>query len=275
MAESPRARFAALAARRSVEIDLAEGALLIAHEEYPDLDLGAYLARLDAIARAAAGALPPDPTPIDYIAAINHELFDVLGLRGNRDDYYDPRNSYLNQVLDRGLGIPISLSVVYLEVARRMGLVLEGVGMPGHFLVRHPLTGLLVDPFNGGTLLDRDGAMALLSGIAGRPVAYEPGLLPAADNRQILTRMLANLKQIFVVRGDAARALAAVDRILLLNPLAVSELRDRGLLHYQLGNLAAAIADLEAVRDLFPQSPASQEIAREIESIRELRDRRN
>jgi len=196
-------------------------------------------------------------------------------LRGNREDYYDPRNSYLNEVLDRGLGIPITLSVVYLEVAWRLRLPLEGVGMPGHFLVRHPPTGLLRDPFNRGTLLDRDGAMALLSAIAGRPVADQPGLLPAADNRQILTRMLANLKQIFVLRGDNARALAAVDRILLLNPLAVSELRDRGLLHYQLGNLAAAIADLEAVRDLFPQSPAGQEIAREIEGIRQLRDRRN
>src|SRR5262245_30790585 len=150
-----RRLFSEILAQPDADVDLARAALLIACEEYPDLDIGGYLSRLDEMGRVAAGQAAVEPGPHGALRALHRYLFEEQGFRGNESDYYDPRNSFLNDVLERRSGIPITLSVVYMEVARRIGLRLEGVGLPGHFIVRvlRPEGDQLVDPFHAGALL--------------------------------------------------------------------------------------------------------------------------
>jgi len=188
------------------------------------------------------------------VAVLSRLLFEDEGFGGNRQRYEDPRNSCLNDVLERRTGIPITLSVVYLDVARRAGVHAEGVNFPGHFLVRCRVgrghgghrRELLVDPFNGGRLLDDAGCRALLREHLGDEVTYDRRMLAPAGTRQILTRMLVNLKRLYVSMRSFPHARAAASLLLALDPLAVTELRDRGLLSYHLGRHHAALADLEA-----------------------------
>jgi regulator of sirC expression with transglutaminase-like and TPR domain len=175
-------------------------------------------------------------------------LFDEGGFRGNEDHYYDPRNSFLNEVLDRRLGIPITLSVLFLAVARRLGLRAEGVALPGHFLVRADAAGreLFVDPYRRGAVLTAEDCAQLWRGQGQGRTAFDARWLEPAAPRQILARMLHNLKRIYGETGDDVRALWVVDRLLLLSPGDPEERRDRGLLAARLGGTGAAIADLEA-----------------------------
>lgn len=228
-------------------IDLARAALAIAREEYPDLDPEPYLARLDAMAEAIAPALPPERYPLRVLQAISRHLFEELGFRGNRDRYYDPRNSFFNDVLDRRTGIPITLSLVYLEVARRLDFPMVGVGMPGHFIIRpdREEMELFVDAFAGGEILFPQDCADRLAQIYGQPAILRPEFLQPVDTRRFLVRMLTNLKAIYVNGNDVPRALAAVERILLLVPDTSGELRDRGLLYYQLDRWGEARRDLE------------------------------
>ena len=192
-------RFHEIAARPEAALDLSEAALLIAREEYPDLDVGLYLARLDGLGsalRERAGGAGMDAT----LAALNRLLFEDQGFRGNTESYYDPRNSFLNDVLDRRTGIPISLSTVYMEVGRRGGIEMEGVGLPGHFVVRvaTPDAPLLVDPFHGGIRLTLDDCSR--SPIyAGRP-ASRPTCSPCG--RKAIWPACAELKGIYEKAGD-------------------------------------------------------------------------
>lgn len=189
------ARFLALVEGDDVRLD--EGAMLIAAHAYPDLDVDAQVARIDELASRCPGDL----------AGLRQYLFDELGLKGNEQEYNDPRNSYLNDVLDRRVGIPITLSVLTIEVGRRVGVPLAGVGLPGHFLVRHEaVPPLLLDPFNGGHSLSLEDCEGLVRHLYGDRVAFTPSLLAPVDNRAILARMLNNLRQIFQRRGDAASA---------------------------------------------------------------------
>ena len=238
--------------------DLAAPAFLIARLEYVHLDPGPYLDRLDAMGDAAFHRISSDPghdAPLAArVDALNRYLFNEVGFYGNRDQYDDPRNSCLNEVLDRKTGIPITLSLVYIEVARRSGLRAEGVNFPGHFLVRalpdlhtdDPDEGLIVDPFHAGAILNEHDCRMLLHRHMGEETAWEPQLLARATRRQILVRMLLNLKRLYVRWRSFPQARTVTDLLLALTPGAVTELRDRGLLAYHMNDFPAALRDLEA-----------------------------
>jgi regulator of sirC expression with transglutaminase-like and TPR domain len=266
-----RLAFAQLVQGPEVAIDLAQAALLIAKEEYPDLDVAVCLARLDAMSeevqRLADGSLDPQR----LIAALNEHLFQQLGFRGNSENYHDPKNSFLNEVLDRRTGIPITLSVVYLEVARRIGFPLHGVGMPGHFLVKYEGRDeeIVVDPFDGGRILSNPDYQRILDRIYGGKLRFERGMLATLGTRKILARMLTNLKAIYFNNQEYAKALSIVERLVILQPQMASEIRDRGLLSCQLKRYADASADLERYLRMVPEAEDSEVIREHLRSLRQ------
>ncbi len=255
-APSARSRFAALVARPEAELPLAEAALLIAAEEYPQLPPGSYLRRLEQLAERVRDRLSDETAPLVLLQELSRVLFQEEGFRGNAEDYYDPRNSFLNDVLDRRLGIPITLSVVYLEVGWRLGLPLEGVNFPGHFLVRYEGEALriLVDPFQGGELRFEGDAQALLDRVYGGSVPLQPEYLRPADRKDILARILANLKGIYLNAHEDARALAAVERLQLLRPNEPEELRDRGMILARMGRAVEAREELQRYLERAPRA---------------------
>jgi regulator of sirC expression with transglutaminase-like and TPR domain len=240
--------FGAMAALDDGALPLDRAALAIAAEEYPGLDTDGYLRRLDILAARAEVLIGDGREPAAVIDGLNEVLFVQEGLGGNEEDYYDPRNSFLNEVLDRRLGIPISLSIIYIEVARRIGFPIGGVGLPGHFLVKHTAADrdILIDPFHRGRILTFNDCQELLDRIHGGELTVDAALLEPMGNRAILTRMLYNLKAIYTQKEEHLKALSAVDKILMLNPGVPSEIRDRGLLYMQTGLFARALASLEA-----------------------------
>ncbi len=235
-------------------------ALLIARDEYPDLDPRCCHQALDEHAEAIQARLDPGADATTRLLAVNRFLFEELGYAGNHDDYDDPRNSYLNEVLDRRLGIPLSLALVQIEVARRLDLRLDGISFPGHFLVRMPLPGgiLVVDPFNKGRPLAaselRERARPYLNDV-------EPDdrqlleILSPASHRAILVRMLRNLKGLYANQSDWARLSRCCDRLLKLDPRNGNELRDRGLAYLRLGHVQAARKDLSEYLRAFAEAP--------------------
>ncbi|WP_017319448.1 SirB1 family protein [Mastigocladopsis repens] len=241
-------------------IDLAKAALYIAQEEYPNLDQEEYLNALDTMALELQERLPSQRYPLRVIQDINRYLYDDLGYGGNKADYYDPRNSFLNDVIDRRVGIPITLAIVYLEVARRIDFPMVGVGMPGHFLIRPEIADMdiFIDAFNGGEIMFPQDCQERLSQIYRQPVQLRPEFLATVSKRQILARILANLKYIYLNQQELDKALAAVERILLLFPGASIELRDRGLLCYELGRFVQAANDLETY---LAKAPHAQDAA--------------
>lgn len=228
-------------------IPLAESALLVACEEYPQLEIGPYLDKLDNIAMAAQEQLRGTDLPQERAAKINSVLFETFGFRGNAENYYDPRNSFFNDVLDRRMGIPITLSAVYLEVSRRLNFPISGVGMPGHFVVRYAdhEQEFFLDPFNQGAILTRDDCRARIHGMYGDSLPYSERLLEPATNREILLRMLNNLKVIYLKAQSFEKTLAIVDMMLMVHPDDNDQYRDRGLLHFQLHRFDAATRDFE------------------------------
>ena len=246
-----RAAFERLA--RTPERDLGLGALLIAAEERPALDPEAWLGRLDDLAAGLARRAEGRVSAQSRVDALRGYLYDELGFRGNREDYYDPRNSFLDQVLERRLGIPITLAVVVLEIARRIAWPMEGIGAPGHFLIRYVADPcIVIDPFSGEVLSDAEPRQ---------------GRAEAASNREILARMLRNLKQVYLERKRWEDALACCDRILLLEPELAGELRDRGLLWERLGCAAPARADYERFLQLAPADPTSPAIRSRLRAL--------
>ncbi len=263
MASGGLARFAELVTRE--QFGLAEACLLIAEDRYPGLDAAACVARLDAIAATVRGRVPADASAAERVAAINRHLFEELSFTGNAEAYYDPRNSYLNEVLERRTGIPITLSIVYLEVGRRVGLPVQGVAFPGHFLVKVRLRhgALVLDPFAGGAPQSPASLRSRLEQVM--PVAQARAAdlavyLDAASPRQIVARVLRNLKAIYLQAGDARAALAVVNRLLLVVPEAVEELRDRGLLFARLECFRPAAADLASYLRRRPDAPDAAEM---------------
>lgn len=241
-----RERFKALIEGPESGMNLAEAALLIAKEEYVGLDVDAYLGLLDEFARAAATHVAGLTDPTQQIEALNRFLFIEQGFRGNRDNYYDPANSYLNQVLDSRTGIPITLALVYTEVGQRLGIPVFGVGFPGHFLVKHVGADeeILVDPFFGARLTAEQCEERLRT-MYGPTARLEPTLLRPASPKEILLRILRNLKNVHLQREDWVRMLASLERILLIAPDEPGEVRDRGLTYYRLECFGPALADLE------------------------------
>jgi len=255
----------------SPDPDIAVAALMIARVEYPRLDAGPYLDRLDAIGReakrrvaAATAAIDDAPPDVDaeryaQVMALNDYLFDEMRFVGNEEQYEDPRNSFLNEVLDRRTGIPITLALLYMEVARRAGLHVEGVNFPGHFLLRCPARrglryaeDLIIDAFHGGALLSREllRHQARASEDEEDPALFESRLLPHATKPQILSRMLLNLKRVYVRMLSFPQARDVTELLVAVDPFAVNELRDRGLLAYHLKDFSAALRDLQAFLQL-------------------------
>ena len=231
-ASQARARFAAIAGLPDDRIDVAEAALWIAAEARPQLDVARYRGKLVDLANRAAGRLAPVRGTADRVTQLVRFLYDDERLRGNEADYYDPRNSWLCDVLDRRLGIPITLSIVWVDVARRLGLRAAGVGFPGHFLVQVATqdgSEILVDAFHGRRL-DLHDCAALLARSAGSDAPLDPALLRPAEPREILVRLLRNLKHAHAQRAELEAAIACCERILLLIPGEPGELRDRELL---------------------------------------------
>ncbi len=250
------------------QINLAQAALYIAQEEFPHLDPNEYLNALDIMAAEVLERLPEQRYPLRVIQILNHYLFEDLGFNGNLDNYYDPFNSFFNKVIDRRTGIPITLSLVYLEIAQRIDFPMVGIGMPGHFLIRPNFeeAGIYVDVFNQGEVLFPEDCKTRLAEIFGQPVPLKPEFLAAVTPQQFLGRMLTNLKAIYLNTKDLGRAVGVVERILLLFPHALIEQRDRGLLYYQLERWAEARHDLENYLENLPT-------AQDAGIIRQLLDR--
>lgn len=265
-----------MVSRADEQINLAEAALLIAAEEYPRLDVDLYIEKLDRFGDTARAHAAGASTPLDMIAAVNITLFEELGFRGNRASYYDPRNSFLNEVIDRRTGIPITLTVVYIEVAKRIGFAMSGVGMPGHFIAKHESESgaLLIDPFNDGRILETLACSELVSETTGGALELDPEHLVAVSSKQILTRMLSNLLGVYGAT-DQRRALAAIDRILLLAPDSIKHVRDRGLLLAELGATGKAIEELGRYLELAPAARDAEAIREQITSIRKSKARLN
>ena len=261
-------------------IALGEAALLIATDAYPDLDVAGYLARLDDMTQTLERRLRADISTTDSLKILNHYLFDELGYAGNTAEYYDPRNSYFNDVIERRLGIPITLSVLYMEIGRRIGLKLSGVSFPGHFLVKCNVRegAIVLDPYAKGASLGIKDLQAKLStlakGVELAPETVMP-MLASAGHKEILARMLRNLKAIFVQQHDHERALGTVERLIALAPEAAEEIRDRGVIYRELECFRAALADFEHYLQLRPQAPDARAIEQHIAELKVLSSRLN
>lgn len=265
MPPAGRERFTQLVSGPEEALDLAEAALLIAQEEQPSLDVPAYLHRLDELAAAVRARLSESPSPADIVLQLNIQLFREEGFRGNTSAYYDPANSFLNEVLDRKTGIPITLSVVYIEVGRRLSLPLVGVGFPGHFLVKYtgPDGDVVLDPFLGGIILDHQQLQHKLRTMYGEQnplLGQIPQLLAPASKKDILLRMLRNLKGVYLQKNDFPRVLSVIERILLIAPNVPEEIRDRGGVHQRLGHLQAALQDFQRYLTLAPRADDAEAV---------------
>ena len=263
-------RFAEMLSREDGRIELASACLQIAEDAYPGLDVDGYVGEIERFAKRLRARLAPDAAAEDRVIALNEFLFDDLGFSGNIDNYYDPRNSYLNEVLDRRIGIPITLSVLYMEIGRRIGLPFEGVSFPGHFLVRLPLRGgtLVLDPFSGGVpqsegeLRERLKRVIPREAAGGVPVAELPldQFLEPASNRQILARVLRNLKGVYREKDSPERLLEVLNRMIIVAPDSAAELRDRGLVYQRLECWRPALKDLADYLEREPDAPDLDEV---------------
>jgi regulator of sirC expression with transglutaminase-like and TPR domain len=257
------------------EIDLGRAALAIAQEEYPTLDIQTYLERLDQLAATVRDRSAGENTPYRLIASLNYVLFTQEGYRGNRDDYYDPKNSFLNDVIERRIGIPIALSVLYMEVARRADLRLHGVGFPGHFLVKYAgdegeiVPEIVTDPFDKGEVRTTEELQKMLDRLYGGKVRLQPEFLSRVSNRQIVQRMLANLKAIYMRQENFLKAVSVVERLVILDPISADEIRDRGLLYLKLERFPEAVDDLETYLRLMPDAADAEEILEQVLALKE------
>lgn len=262
-----------IARMRDEDVSLAEGALWIAASEYPGLVIDDYLARLHDMAAKLRSRLRADVATAEKLLALNHYLFDELGFSGNNEDFYDPRNSFLNEVIERRVGIPITLGVIYIEIGRRIGLGLHGVSFPGHFLVKCALRdGMVVlDPYSRGLSLGADELQQRLRA-AGSPGDVDDvilgHLLGAATNKEVLGRMLRNLKIIYVERGDWLRALSACERVIALLPDdAGEEYRDRGSIYLKLECIRAALGDFNTYLRQRPGADDAESVGAQIAEL--------
>lgn len=256
MAHDPYREFRQAVDRGEDKIDLGRAALTIALTDYPDLDIAAYLARLDQLAVEVTQRCDGSGEVYNSIAALNYVLFKQHGFRGNSDDYYDPKNSFLNEVLERKTGIPISLSILYMEVAQRVGLAMDGVGFPGHFLVKHAQNGveIVIDPFQQGDIKSREDLTRMLGGLHGGTVGLHDEYLKAASKKEILRRMLGNLHGIYAKTNDLVKLLFVLDQAIILDPGAAGAVRDRARVYLRLECFDQARADFEYYLKLAPEA---------------------
>jgi regulator of sirC expression with transglutaminase-like and TPR domain len=226
------------------------------------MDVLTQIGRVMTIAGAARERVAEHDNPFARLEALRALLFDEIGLKGNVDQYDDPRNSYLDDVLDRKLGIPLSLSILTIEVARGAGMVADGIGLPGHFVVRIDEQGrqLFIDPFHGGHVITIEDCKDLVVRTTGRASLFRKDSLEVASPRAMLNRLLMNLKRIHLAQGDYNAALGVVERLLIVAPGDAKEIRDRGLLLAHLGRPDAAVQDLESYLALVPQAPDADSV---------------
>lgn len=267
-----RRDFEAMVRRPDEEIDLAEAALLVAKEEYPTLDTAAYLRRLDHMAAEVRDRIGIERHPQTVAAGLGRYLFAELGFSGAIDEYFDPLSSYLNDVIDRRKGIPLSLSMVYMEVARRAGFSVDGVGLPGHFIVKHPHPAgdILVDPFDAGAVLSPDDCAAKVDEIFGGAISLQPFMLGAVTRRQTLSRAIHNLKTIYLTGKRYEQALAMVELLLIIAPWDLEEIRDRGMLRYRLGDANGAVSDLETYLEYSRCADDVDVVRRNVRTLRRI-----
>jgi regulator of sirC expression with transglutaminase-like and TPR domain len=265
--------FAALV-RSEIEderVDLLRAALTFARIEEPALDIEHYVRQVDELARRSAARIQDPDEPAQVIAGLNDVLFQEEMFRGNTVDYYSPRNSFLHDVLDRRLGIPITLALVYLEVARRVGFQLFGVGMPGHFLLKHyDVDGrsLLIDAFERGSIVTEDDCRQKLDSIYSGQVALQPEFLLPVTRRQMLTRMLNNLRSVYLSQRDFRRAVQIVDLIRVIYPRSPEDMKQRAVLRYNLNDYRGALSDFEEYVKMSPDASDAEEIRQTALSLR-------
>lgn len=269
--------FCELLGREDDKIELARACLQIAEDAYPGLDVDGYVGEIVRFAKRLRARIPLDAGVEDRVIALNEFLFADLGFSGNADNYYDPRNSYLNEVIDRRKGIPITLAVLYIEIGRRIELPLEGVSFPGHFLVRLPMRGgtLVLDPFSGGAPQSSDELRERLKrviprvagegwrdaarGVTVAELPLDPFLEPAS-NRQILARLLRNLKGVYREKDKPERLLEVLNRMVIVAPDAAGERRDRGYVYHRLECWRPALQDLADYLERAPDAADQDEV---------------
>ncbi|UCF93343.1 MAG: transglutaminase family protein [Desulfobacterales bacterium] len=257
------------------QIDLARGALVIAKTEYPDLDESFYLERLNGMAVRLKNDVKRNQNPGDIIARMNRLLFDEEDFRGNRENYYEPDNSCLNRVLERKLGIPITLSLVYIEVGQRLGLDLRGIGLPGHFITAlyHGAARTFIDPFNAGELRTVEDCREAVRAHQGEASAFDPRWLEPIGPKEFLSRMLRNLKRIYAQKEDYVKAFRMIHWILTLQPTAPAELRERAMLYEAMGNPVRAAEDWERYLESAAGVESEATIRARIDDLRKQQSR--
>lgn len=258
---------------RLIELDRA--ALLIAAEEYPRLNPEKYLQQLDYLAAEANERLPKKEDAFGRLLGLSKFLFQDCGFGGNVENYYDVRNSFLNDVIERRKGLPITLSVVFIEVARRLGLTVYGVGLPGHFIVKffdtseEEVLEIYLDPFHGGRVLSEEDCRGLVEKMYQGKVSFNRSFLATVTRCQILTRMLQNLKVVYTRAANHHKTLGVIERLLLIVPDAITEVRDRGLAYLALGRFTQARIDLENYLNAVPQAGDAAQIKEAIQRARQ------
>jgi regulator of sirC expression with transglutaminase-like and TPR domain len=267
---SPRRQFVNEVDQSDGHINLARAALLIAKEEYPQLSVQRYLGYLDQLTEEVRDRIADEMAPLVILEELLRTVYERNGFRGNREAFYDPRNSFLNDVLDRKKGVPLTLGIVLLEVGWRLNLPLESVNFPGHFLVRYHGVAirLLVDPFNGGHIWFEDQAQELLDRAYGGMVKVRPQFLKVSTRRDLLVRLLTNLKGIYLNVHDNERALATIERILVIHPTAAGQIRDKGTLLARMGRSVEALEQLQWYLDYVPDATDAHQIRTLVEDLR-------
>jgi regulator of sirC expression with transglutaminase-like and TPR domain len=253
-------------------LDLARAALLVAAESDPNVDIDHQMHTLDSWAAELRSRLAPDWNNLQKLARLRNYVFEELGFRGDSQDYFSPSNSLLHEVMQRRLGVPLTLSIIFMELGWRIGIPFEGVGFPGHFLVR--LKGeprdLVLDPFNHARTMHEEDCRRLLDEVTGGRIAFDGRLLASVSKRDILTRLLRNLKGAYLRSNQDERALAAVEWLLLLDPSDQDEVRDRGLLLFRLQRFGPALQSLEAYLSARAEAPDREAIAQHVATLRHL-----
>lgn len=251
-------------------VELSRAALILARLEYPELDLTAQLEQIESFAGEAGRRIPENYEPSTIIARLNDYLFRELGFRGNEADYYDPRNSFLNDVIERRKGIPITLSVIYLEITRKLGLPFYGVGLPGHFLLKYDDNRrvIFIDPFHSGRILEVEDCRDLARSMGADEEEVTEKHLRAVTNRQIVIRMLNNLRTIYLRTRQYRKCLAALDALQVVAPGSPETHKHRAYLHHELGHFRQAVEEVEQYLALCPEAPDAAEVRKWILGIR-------
>ena len=274
-ADGFREDFARMIARPEEDLDLGQAALLVAGEEYPELDVAEHLRALDGFANAVRQRAPENLKPEELAKLVGRYLFEEQGFQGNSSDYYNPDNSYFNRVLDTHKGIPITLSLLFLEVGRRVGLRCQGVGMPGHFLVGLEGGEIYFDVFNGGAALSVADCRRLAEGMFGPRMTWRDAYLTPCTKYEFLFRLLNNLKIVYEQTGAPEKAVGVTQRMILVNPQATTLYKDLAEMQYQLQQYRAAIRSLETYLRETPEAQDAQQVKSWVESIRVTLNRLN